>query len=152
MHRTLKKEATIPPEKDLSAQQKRFDLFREEYNTERPHEAPGQNTPSSLYTPSVRIMPKRPSHFDYPYHFEVRRVSRNSGIRWRHRWVQVSSTLAEEYIGFEEVEDGIYNVYFCELLIGRFVEKTMKIEDVIERVPVRQTVVECGNPKMRRKV
>ena len=66
--------------------------------------------------------------------------------------MQVSSTLAEEYIGFEEVEDGIYNVYFCELLIGRFVEKTMKIEDVIERVPVRQTVVECGNPKMRRKV
>jgi len=152
MHRTLKKEATIPPEKDLSAQQKRFDLFREEYNTERPHEALGQNTPSSLYTPSVRIMPKRPSHFDYPYHFEVRRVSRNSGIRWRSRWVQVSSTLAEEYIGLEEVEDGIHNVYFCELLIGRFVEKTMKIEDVIERVPVRQTVVECGNPKMRRKV
>jgi hypothetical protein len=79
-------------------------------------------------------------------------VSRNSGIRWRKRWVQVSSTLAEEYIGFEEVEDGIHNVYFCELLIGRFVEEAMKIEDVIERVPVRQTIVECGNPKTRRKV
>ena len=152
MHRTLKKEATIPPEKNLTAQQKRFDAFRKEYNTERPHEAIGQNTPSSIYIPSVRMMPKRVSHFDYPYHFEVRRVSRNSGIRWRSRWVQVSSTLAEEYIGFEEVEDGIHNVYFCELLIGRFVEKTMKIENVIERVPVRQTVVECGNPKMRRKV
>lgn len=38
--------------------------------------------------------------------------------------MQVSSTLAEEYIGFEEREDGIYYmIYFCKLLIGRFVEK-----------------------------
>ena len=152
MHRTLKKEATIPPEKDLRNQQHRFDTFRQEYNTERPHEALGQKTPSSIYTPSPRRMPKKLDHFDYPYHFEVRRVSRNSGIRWRNRRVQVSSTLAEEYIGFEEIEDGIYDVYFCELLIGRFVESLMKIEDVIERVPVRQTIVECGNPKTRRKM
>ena len=152
MHRTLKKEATIPPEKNLSAQQKRFDLFRDEYNAERPHEALGMKTPSSVYIPSSRTMPKKLNHFDYPYHFEVRRVSRNSGIRWRNRWVQVSSTLAEEYIGFEEIEDGIHSVYFCDMLIGRFFEETLKIKDVIERVPVRQTVVECGNPKTRRKV
>jgi transposase InsO family protein len=152
MHQTLKKEATIPPEKNLVSQQKRFDAFRKEYNTERPHEALFQKTPSSVYVPSLRRMPKKLTHFDYPYHFEVRRVSRNNGIRWQHRWVQVSSTLAEEYIGFEEIEDGIHNVYFCELLIGRFMEKTTKIEDVIERVPVRQTIVECGNPKTRRKV
>jgi transposase InsO family protein len=152
MHRTLKKEATIPPEKNLMAQQKRFDVFSEEYNTERPHEALGMKTPASIYVASSRTMPKKLDHFDYPYHFEVRRVSRNSGIRWRARWVQVSRTLAEEYIGFEEVEDGIHNVYFCDLLIGRFFEEQLKIKDVIERVPVRQRVVECGNPKTRRKV
>jgi len=153
MHRTLKKEATIPPEKNLILQQHRFNAFRKEYNTDRPHEALSMKTPSSVYTSSLRSMPKRLNHFDYPYHFEVRRVSRNNGIRWKHRWVQVSKTLAEEYIGFEEVEDGIHNVYFCELLIGRFIEETMKIKDVIERVPVRQTtIVECCNPKTRRKV
>ena len=152
MHRTLKKEATIPPEKNLATQQKRFDLFREEYNTERPHEAIGMKTPASVYVLSPRRMPKKLDHFNYPYHFEVRRVSRNSGIRWRNRWVQVSSTLAEEYIGFEEIEDGIHNVYFCDLLIGRFFEEQLKIRDLIERVPVRQTIVECGNPRTRRKV
>jgi putative transposase len=152
MHRTLKKEATIPPEKDLKEQQCRFDLFREEYNVQRPHEALGMKTPSSVYVPSPRRMPRRLQHHDYPDHFEVRRVSRNSGIRWRNRWVQVSRTLAEEYIGFEEIEDGIHNVYFCEVLIGRFFEETLKIKDVIERVPVQQTIVECGNPKTRRKV
>ncbi len=73
MHRTLKKEATIPPEKNLGFQQHRFDFFQNEYNGERPHEALGMKTPSSLYTPSERRMPKRLKHFDYPSHFEVRR-------------------------------------------------------------------------------
>jgi transposase len=118
MHRTLKKEATIPPEKDLRAQQRRFDVFRKDYNNDRPHEALDMKTPASLYASSPRTTPKKLEHFDYPSHFEVRRVSRNSGIRWRNEYVPVSSTLSEEYLGFEEAEDGIYNVYFCELLIG----------------------------------
>ena len=152
MHLTLKKEATIPPEKNLAAQQKRFDAFRIEYNTERPHEALGMKKPASIYSCSCRTMPMKLEHFDYPAHFEVRRVSRNHCVRWKHHYVPVSSTLVEEYIGFEEVDNGIYNVYFCDLLIGRFVEKDLRIKDVIERIPVRHVEVECCNPKMRRKV
>jgi hypothetical protein len=152
MHRTLKKEATIPPERNLSTQQKRFDAFGEEYNNVRPHEALAMKTPASIYVASPRTMPKKLSHFDYPCHFEVRRVSKNSGIRWKHQWVAVSSTLAEEYIGFEETEDGIHNIYFCNVLIGRFLEKTLRVQDVIKRIPMRHTVVECRNPKWRRKV
>ena len=152
MHLTLKKEATIPPEKNLTEQQKRFNLFRKEYNTERPHEALDMKTPSSIYVPSEREMPKKLKHYEYPLNFEVRRVSRNSGIRWRKRWVQISSTLAEEYIGFEEIEDGIHNVYFCDILIGRFYEEISKVKDVIERVPTRPLIVECCNPSTRKKV
>lgn len=69
MHRTLKKEATIPPEKNLSAQQKRFDAFCDEYNNIRPHEALGMKTPASVYVASPCIMPKKLKHFDYPCHF-----------------------------------------------------------------------------------
>jgi len=84
------------------------------------------------------MMPAKLGHFDYPQHFEVRRVSRNGGIRWHHHRVPVSQTLIEEYIGFEEIEDGIYDVYFCELLIGRFYEELGIIKNVIERIPMRQ--------------
>lgn len=42
-----------------------------------------------------------------------------------------------------------YNVYFCDLLIGRFFEEISKIKDVIERVPTRPLVVECCNPCTR---
>ena len=66
MHRTLKKEATIPPEKDLSAQQHRFDAFRQEYNTQKSHEALSMKTPSHVYVPSERTMPKKLGHYITP--------------------------------------------------------------------------------------
>lgn len=37
MHRTLKRAAIRPPRADCAAQQRVFDTFRREYNTERPH-------------------------------------------------------------------------------------------------------------------
>ena len=111
MHLTLKKETTIPPEKNLTAQQERFDRFRKEYNNDRPHEALDMKTPSAVYQSSERKMLKQIRAYDYPLYFEVRRVSRNGGIRWRHLWVNVSQTLMEEFIGFEEVEDGTNITY-----------------------------------------
>jgi len=146
MHLTLKKEATIPPEKDLTAQQERFDRFRKEYNHERPHEALDMKTPSEVYQASERKMPKKMRAYDYPLHVEVRRVSRNGGIRWKHLWVNVSQTLMEEYIGFEEIEDGVHNVYFYDILIGRFFEEINRIRDIIDRIPTRPTIVKQSYP------
>ena len=77
------------------------------YNDERPHEALGQDTPASVYHPSIRALPRTLTPLEYPGHFEVRRVSRNSGIRWKKHWVCVTHTLAGEYVGLEEVDDGL---------------------------------------------
>lgn len=93
MHRTLTAEATRPPSGNLSAQQQRFNRFRTEYNEERPHEALDQQTPASIYRPSRRQLPRTLPPIDYPGHFEVRLVSRNSGIRWEKHWVCVTHTL-----------------------------------------------------------
>lgn len=41
--------AVKPVQRTCGAQQKQFDAFRLEYNTERPHEALGQETPASRY-------------------------------------------------------------------------------------------------------
>jgi hypothetical protein len=42
----------------------------------------------------------------------------------------VSSTLREEYVGCEEVDDGVRNVWFGPLLLGRFDERELKIYGV----------------------
>ena len=129
MHRTLKAEATRPPSGNLPAQQRRFNRFRQEYNHDRPHEALGQETPASLYTPSSRTLPARLSPLEYPGHFETRLVSRNSGIRWKKQWVCVTHTLAGEYGGLEEVGDGLWDVYFGPVTLGRMDERTGRITD-----------------------
>src|SRR6266849_3467177 len=129
MHRTLKAEATRPPSGNLRAQQVRFNRFRAEYNDERPHEALDQETPGSLYHPSPRALPRTLAPLEYPGHFEVRLVSRNSGIRWKKHWVCVTHTLAGEFVGLDEVDDGLWDVYFGPVKLGRMNERILRIED-----------------------
>jgi len=129
MYRTLKAEATRPPSANLQAQQTRFNRFRLEYNTERPHEALDQATPASIDQPSSRALPRTLPPIEYPAHFEVRLVSRNSGIRWNRHWVCVTHTLAGEYVGLEEVDDGLWDVYFGPLKLGRMDERLLRIAD-----------------------
>ena len=64
-----------------------------------------------------------------PGHFETRYVSENGGIRWKKCWVNVTTTLAHEWVGLEEVGDGLWDVYFSRLRLGRLDERRMRIED-----------------------
>lgn len=148
MHRTLKAETARPPEAGLAAQQRRFDRFRRRYNCVRPHESLDDATPASCYHPSSRPYPRRLPALEYPGHFEVRRVSRNGGIRWHHHWVNVSHLLAEEYVGFEAVDEGLWEVYFGPVWLGRFHEATSRIVDQFGH-PARR---EGGNHKGKDKV
>jgi transposase InsO family protein len=129
MHLTLKAETTRPPARCLAAQQRKFNVFVEEFNNERPHEALDQDTPATWYEPSSRQMPDRIKPFVYPDRFEVRYVSGNGGIRWNRDWVNVSTVCIGEYVGLEEIDNGIWTVYFGPLKLGRFNERLMRIED-----------------------
>jgi transposase InsO family protein len=134
MHRTLKEEATIPPASSLQAQQRKFDDFRKEFNQVRPHEAIGMKRPGEIYQSSERRMPKRIETYDYPDHFLVRRVSRAGTIRVFHNQVFVSNTLQEDYVGLEEVADGVYDLYFCFYQIGRYDLQSNKIQGIVSKV------------------
>jgi putative transposase len=118
MHRDLKAETTIPPAGNRSAQQRRFNAFREDFNHVRPHEALGQKPPASAYKPSSRPLPPKLQTPEYPAHFEVRKVSTNGGIRWSSAWVNVSHLLGGECIGLEEVHNDIWTVYFGPVTLG----------------------------------
>jgi putative transposase len=134
MHRTLKAETTRPAASSFAAQQRKFNQFLTEFNHERPHEALHMATPASRYVPSPRPMPKRIPSFVYPERFEVRYVSANGGIRWNHRWVNVSSTCIGQDVGLEEVDHGVWDLYFGPLKLGRLHERTMRIEDAFGRL------------------
>jgi hypothetical protein len=79
--------------------------------------------PGEIYRASARAMPKLLEIYDYPAHYLVRRVSRAGTIRVLHNQVFVSNTLHEDYVGLEEVDDGVYDLYFCFYQIGRDVSQ-----------------------------
>ena len=127
MHRTLKAETTRPPQKDHATQQIRFDAFRHEFNEERPHEALGQRTPSSIYVASCRPLPAVLPAPVYAGHLQVRRVSQAGTFRFHHRQPFLSHALAQEEIALEEVADGLWSIYFYNVLLARLDERDYKI-------------------------
>ncbi len=131
MHKTLKQETTRPAAATLRGQQRRFDHFCKEFNEVGPHEALGQETPASLYEPSPREFPSKLPPIEYPAHFEKRLMSRNGGFRWASKRVPLSHLLEGQYIGLEEVGDGIWDVYYGHVRLGQMDERILKVEDAL---------------------
>jgi transposase InsO family protein len=127
MHRTLRAATLRPPADDHAAQQGRFDHFLNEYNTERPHEALGNQTPASVYRPSLRPYPARMPEPSYAGHFQVRQVSNAGCFRFHTRQIFISDALIKEHIGLEESADGIWSVWFYDVLLARLDERDYKL-------------------------
>jgi len=139
MHRTLKAEATRPPKATLRAQQRRFNTFCLEYNTERPHEALHGKPPAAVYRPSRRVFPARIPGPEYPSHYGTRYVSTNGGVRFHRRYVTIAPALIGEHVGFEEVADGRWAVYFYDYLLGHLDERAGHITGVHLRAKPRRS-------------
>ena len=128
MHRTLKAETTRPPGANLASQQRRFARFRRIYNHERPHEGLDQRQPDRLYTTSARVFPTQLAPVQYPGHYEIRRVSAEGGISWHSRGLSVSTVLIGEDVGLEPIDDGIWDMHFGPVRLGRFDERRHRVQ------------------------
>ena len=123
MHKTLKRGAIRPPRATLAAQQRAFDRFRQEYNDERPHHFLRGRTPGALYRPSTRPYTGVLPTLEYPRHLIVKRVTNAGTIRFKTRLLYLSTALRQHRVGLEEVDDGIWSLYFCNVLLGRIDER-----------------------------
>lgn len=127
MHRTLKAATQLPPAADVQAQQERFDAFRCEFNQERPHQALQMQTPGSLYVDSEREMPEGIAAPQYAGHCQVRRVRGNGILYFGDRTIFLSELLIGQDVALEEVEDGVWSIYFYDLLLARLDRRTGKL-------------------------
>jgi transposase InsO family protein len=124
MHGTMKKECTKPPSTNSGSQQLRMDRWRREYNQDRPHEAIGMQRPAQKYHKSQRrycgkIMPLR-----YPRPLESIQVSSSGFI---HRGVTscfIGTAFSGSYLGLKPIDNGIYEVYFAERVLGELHDST----------------------------
>ena len=78
---------------------------------------------SALYRPSPRAYTGTPPVLEYPGHFLVKRVTNATTIRFKTRLLYLSAALKAHRVGLEEVDDRIWSLYFCHVLLGRIDER-----------------------------
>jgi len=131
MHRTLKEETARPPTNTKRGQQRRFNAFRRTYNEERPHEALDMKCPSEVYERSSR--PYEEVVYEYPGHWEVRKVSTIGQISWKNRLYFLSEALIGHHVGLVEIDDGAWKVSFRQLPLAKLVNRKngVRIESLL---------------------
>jgi hypothetical protein len=121
MHRDVKKELQAGR---AGCTQEAFDLWRQEFNTERPHESLGMATPAECYQPSVRPYEGTPEVLDYQGR-ETRRVRKNGTICFSCEPILISTSLAGWDVAFGEQEDNRIELWFSSLLLGHLHTDTL---------------------------
>lgn len=150
-HSVLKAETARPPAANARAQQRRFTRFCAEYNGDRPHEALADRTPASCYQRSPRSLPTRMPPLEYPGHWEIRRVSTIGQVSWGAQALFLSGALAGEDVAFEEVDDGLWTVYFATLALGRYDERHRRIQPMASLTEGRSASCAGSAPDMKQK-
>jgi transposase InsO family protein len=123
MHLTLKREAIKPVRRSCRTQQRNFDAFQTEYNTERQHETLHQETPGSQYRTSPRPYPERLAPLEYPGHYQVKKITTGGTFRFHNRLLYLANSMVDQHIGLEETDDGIWAIHFNTILLATFDER-----------------------------
>ncbi len=123
MHRTLKLEATRPPGGNLLQQQEKFDGFQQEYNFERPHQAIEMKCPGELYEKSARGYAGLPD-ITYPSFDRTLVISNCGRVCLNRQKIHLSRAFANQPVGLNQVDDGIWSVTFMDFELGYFDESS----------------------------
>jgi len=127
MHRDLKAYCKKRIKTTLSKQQRVMESFMEEYNKVRPHEALDMQTPETHHTKSKRAFNEYVTKYDYDFHYKKMKVCNNGAARWgAYNWLFISRGAVGRYIAAQETGEGIWNVYYRNVLLGYFDERDFK--------------------------
>ena len=98
-HRTMKAELLMQvPILNIKHAQEKFDIYRNEYNNERPHEALGLDVPAQHYKASTRKFSAKVESFEYSEPRNLRKIRGNGYITYRSKEHYLSEALIGEYV------------------------------------------------------
>ena len=128
MHRTLKDHTAQPPKANLSAQQRAFNRFQQEYNEVRPHQSLGLGKcPVDVHTPSKRAFPEKLPEMVYPEKCLLRKVKYGGHVKLNGGQIYVTRQLVGEYVGLEPLEHDRWQLYFGRLKLGVIDERLGRV-------------------------
>lgn len=118
MHKTLKEETALPPRSSLEEQAESFKKFQKEYNFKRPHESLKNRFPAEYYKKSKRKMKKKILPPYYPTSYEIGEVNDLGNLYFAGHRIFLSSALANEIVGLEEISDRHVKIHFYQVSLG----------------------------------
>jgi putative transposase len=139
MHLDIKKELQGAIEADLPNHQSTFDLWREEYNRTRPHEALGMKTPSELYTKSLLPWQGTPDELTYDHTFFRRKVKYRGEIVINKKTIFISTALRGWHLGLRYTPFNTIEAWFDYLHIGDIDLETENLKPLVTE-PMNQQI------------
>ena len=129
MHLDIKRDLQGKVKGNKHEYQMAFDIWRNEYNYERPHEGLEMKRPSEVYKKSSRKYEE--VDIEYPFGVEPRKVQNNGCIKINSKTIFLTRALSGFMVGIEEKEE-VYILWFDNL---RLAEIDLKNGNVIWTEP-----------------
>ncbi len=131
MHKDIAREVEGTPYADRQAA---LDVWKKEFNEERPHEALGMKMPSEVYSASARKWEGTPDQLDYEG-LMSRRVKGTGHICFESQQIFLSTALHGWNVGLKPLGNGSLEVYFAKLLLGHLDPETASFTPLLQNSP-----------------
>lgn len=118
MHKDIKLELQGKINGDVRSYQAAFDIWKDEFNTVRPHEALNMKTPASVYKVSDIPFPEDNIIIDYPDGFISRLVNDRGCICFNNRKIFISNAFFGFQLGLKVNSNTTMEVWFDNLFLG----------------------------------
>jgi putative transposase len=116
-HERFHRDVSIELEGLGEATQEGLDLWRQEFNYERPHEALQMRCPGEVYQNSTRPYQGTPQELIYPG-MAVGQVDQNGSISWQDQKLFLSRSLAGWTVALKNAGGQFIELWFARLLLG----------------------------------
>jgi transposase InsO family protein len=131
MHLDMKKELEGKISGSLKMHQHVFDVWRKEFNTERPHEGLGMKTPADVYTRSKRKYEGPIGGIEYPGGYISRQVNDRGYINHKGKRIFLTNALGGFNVGLRADRKGSVEVWFGDNHLGKINLQTFVFETKI---------------------
>lgn len=131
MHLDMKKELEGKISGSLKMHQHIFDVWRKEFNTERPHEGLDMKTPVKVYRRSISQYEEMIERIEYPAGYKSRQVNDRGCINQNGKRIFITNALCGYNVGLKWNRKESIDVWFAENLLGQIDLQTFVFETKI---------------------
>ena len=132
MHLDMKKELEGKIEGSLKMHQSVFDVWRNEFNKERPHESLGMKTPSAVYIKSERKYTGPIDFIEYPGGYITRQINNRGILKYKGHSVFISNVFHGYNIGLKQNSKKNLDVWFDDNHLGEIDLQTYLFKSILE--------------------